>query len=208
MTNIVCLKVGQAFSADYVNKLRVQVANNVTLPYRFICLTDDPTDVIADCLPVDPWLPKWWGKLTVFKKDPYGLTGKILFIDLDTIIVDNIDALLTYPSDLCLLKDFTKPDKYGSGIFLLTVGAHTEVWDNFSDSVMEMSHFRLYGDQAWIQAQVKKAETWPTDWCVSYKLHARTEIPQNAKVVCFHGKPRPHEVIGWPERFWQRSVLA
>lgn len=201
MTTIVCLKVGPAFSATYVNKLHSQVTKNVTLPHRFLCLTDDPTGVTADCVPVSPWLPKWWGKLTVFQKAPYGLSGKLLFIDLDTIIVDNIDELLTYPSDLCMLQDFTKPERYGSGIFLLSIGSHIEVWDKFTPAVMEQPQYRLGGDQLWIQHQVAHTDTWPADWCVSYKLHAKTAVPNNAKVVCFHGKPRPHEAIGWPERF-------
>lgn len=204
MTTVVCLKVGDAFSADYVNKLRVQVANNTALPYRFLCLTDDSKDVVADCKPVTPWLPKWWGKLTLFQKNPYGITGKILFIDLDTIIVNNIDSLLSYDSDLCMLQDFTKPERYGSGIFLLQANSHLEVWNNFSSNVID--DYKLPGDQLWIQHQVKHADTWPASWCVSYKLHAKLSIPLDAKVVCFHGKPRPHETNGWTERYWPRST--
>ena len=28
----------------------------------------------------------------------------------------------------------------------------------------------------------------------SYKLHCKKSIPDDASIVCFHGKPRPHEV--------------
>jgi hypothetical protein len=36
-----------------------------------------------------------WRKLTVFKKDFGGLSGKTLFLDLDVVIVDNIDVFFT-----------------------------------------------------------------------------------------------------------------
>ena len=39
---------------------------------------------------------------------------------------------------------------------------------------------------------------------VSYKDEARFELPKGAKVVCFHGKPRPHQVkAGWVPQLWK-----
>ena len=43
MKNILCVKWGNKFSAGYVNKLYSMVERHLTLPHRFVCLTEDPT---------------------------------------------------------------------------------------------------------------------------------------------------------------------
>ena len=39
--NIVTLKWGTRYGAEYVNKLFASVSRNITLPFHFICFTDD-----------------------------------------------------------------------------------------------------------------------------------------------------------------------
>lgn len=37
----------------------------------------------------------------------------------------------------------------------------------------------------------------------SYKYHCRTELPDDARLVMFHGKPRPHEAkANWIKEHW------
>ena len=43
LKNVLCVKWGSKFSADYVNRLYNMVERHLTLTHRFICLTDDPT---------------------------------------------------------------------------------------------------------------------------------------------------------------------
>ena len=56
-------------------------------------------------------------------------------------------------------------------------------------------------DQHLIESLLK-AHKWNVDIIqnivktYSYKLHCKDGVPEDASVVCFHGKPRPHE-IGW-----------
>ena len=40
VANIVCMKWGNAYGADYVNRLYNMVKRNMTRPFRFICFTD------------------------------------------------------------------------------------------------------------------------------------------------------------------------
>ena len=42
---IVCMKWGKKFGADYVNRLYKMVKKNTTLPFIFICFTDDKTGI-------------------------------------------------------------------------------------------------------------------------------------------------------------------
>ena len=38
--NVICIKWGDKFGANYVNSLYNMVERNLTLPHRFICFTD------------------------------------------------------------------------------------------------------------------------------------------------------------------------
>ena len=46
--NIVCMKWGDKFPATYVNKLYAMVSRNLTLPFRFVCFTDDSKDIRSE----------------------------------------------------------------------------------------------------------------------------------------------------------------
>jgi hypothetical protein len=75
-----------------------------------------------------------------------------------------------------------------------------------------MAKFR--GDQEWLHTvthHIPDRQTW-ADVCpkqiVSYKYHCRPKgdkLPSNARVVCFHGNPRPHEMPGnhWTMEHWR-----
>ena len=41
--NVLCFSWGTKYGAPYVNKLYRGVKRNMTIPFRFICMTDDPT---------------------------------------------------------------------------------------------------------------------------------------------------------------------
>jgi len=58
----------------------------------------------------------------------------------------------------------------------------------------------LHGDQGFLNS-VLKPELWQKvlpGKVVSYKVDCQNAIPDEASVVCFHGKPRPWDI---PELF-------
>ena len=99
--NILCMKWGSKYGADYVNKLYSMVARNLSKPFRFICLTDDAKGLMSnvECFPI-PKISvelsgpeRGWNKLAVFQESLYDITGDILCLDLDLIIVGSLDDL-------------------------------------------------------------------------------------------------------------------
>ena len=71
LRNVVCIKWGDKFSADYVNRLYNMVQRNLTLEHRFICLTEDPTDLNPkiEALPLTrDDLEYCWNKLILFER--------------------------------------------------------------------------------------------------------------------------------------------
>ena len=126
--NVMCVKWGRKYGPEYVNILRSMVARHLTLPFRFVCLTDDRDGIDADIdvreIPkvgfadFDERLP-WtfghgWLKVTTFAAPLYDLTGPTLFIDLDVVIVANIDCFFqrcqTSPGDQADRHAQNRPD--------------------------------------------------------------------------------------------------
>ena len=48
MKNVLCIKWGNKFPADYVNKLYRMVERHLSLPHRFVCLTDNTTGLNSE----------------------------------------------------------------------------------------------------------------------------------------------------------------
>ena len=75
--NIICMKWGDKFPAEYVNRLYGMVERNLSSKFRFVCFTEN-SDGIRDEVEIQglpeldlpPGSPeRGWRKLTVFKKD-------------------------------------------------------------------------------------------------------------------------------------------
>jgi len=198
MIHIVCLKWGEKFSPIYVNNLYKGIKSNSTVDFKFHCFTDNSaminSDIIVHNLPSNN-LEGWWNKLYLFSNDiaiPYG--EKILFVDLDTIITNNIDDLLTHiPRSIVGLRSFFKPTVFASGLMLWYHGVHSHVWSNFiEDPEKHIKRIKLGGDQIWIGENVKDPEYWQDlfpEKVVSYKAHCSKGLPDKASIVCYHGTP-------------------
>ena len=91
--NVICLYWGDKFSTDYVQKLYYMVQRNLTIPYRFIVLTDHvKLPKLVNCpgatfesLPENN-LEGWWNKLLMFHPYFKGMIGTYLYFDLDLYI--------------------------------------------------------------------------------------------------------------------------
>ena len=112
MANIICMKWGTKYGPEYVNRLANMVRRNMTIPHRFVCMTDDATglDPRIDARPLpdfdDPGGPeRGWRKISTFRRPLFDLVGPTLFLDLDIVIVDSIDCLFDHPGEFLIIKD-------------------------------------------------------------------------------------------------------
>ncbi len=220
--NIVCVNAGDYLGrgTDYVNILADMVARNISkeVGYKFICFTDTPGDYDSEIdvrpLPVEG-LKGWWNKLSLFKKGLFPDGDRILYLDLDTVITSGLDEIIKYDGDFAILRDFYRPDGLQSSIMAWEANKLNKIWDHWFDLYMPKTD---YGDQAWIESMCGLAKRFSgipeykceilqnlyPDCFVSYKVHATKTIPKHAKMVVFHGLPRPHEVItGWMPHVWK-----
>lgn len=184
MLNIVCVNEGDYLGRgeEYVNNLRGGIEKNCTVPHRFIVKTNTGES-------------GWWSKLTLFKPDTFPVGDRILYFDLDTWIVGNIDDLANYDGYFAGLRDFYQPNNLGSGVLAWKAGEFDKIWSKWV--AIGKPKLRI-GDQAFIYMMIPDAvrlqDKFPNK-IVSYKTHCRSGIPEEASIVCFHGKPRPHEIV-------------
>ena len=143
MYNIVCLKYGTKYTSEHVNALFDGVKNNTSVPYRFICFTEDPEGLECEFFPIPCEEEGWWGKLSMFKETLYDLEGTLFFIDLDMHINGSLDDYLQIgnPEDLYVMRDFAWRTEYSSAIMRFPIGGYTKVWEHYikiKDSIKQI----------------------------------------------------------------------
>lgn len=235
MVNVVCLKWGQLYGPDYVNKLYRGVARNLTQPFRFVCFTDDPTGIEppVECQPLPPiTLPQGYEysalrKIALFAAELHDLTGQTLFLDLDVIIVDNIDCFFELEAPFCIIHNWIerrktifreRPRIGNSSAFRFVIGEQVHVLDDFhANPQRAIDDFPT--EQAYMSDTVTGLTFWPESWCRSFKrncvlppplnLVATPHIPSGAKIIVFHGHPNPDAAAaGVSGPLYKRSLPA
>ena len=226
--NIICMKWGNKYGADYVNKLYGMVARNITLPFQFVCFTDDTTGIdpriaTRDLPPLD--LPegapeRGWHKLTTLQRNLGGLSGEALFLDLDVVIVSNIDDFFLYDAEFCIIRDtkFKRRLVGNSSVYRFKIGRYDDVLQHFRANFSQVQN-TYRNEQAYLTDAVNKRgdlSFWPAHWCPSYKYHCMppwplnyfkdASIPEGAKILIFHGHPEPQEAIEGITSKWYRHV--
>ena len=190
--------------AEYVRKLRASVRKHLTLPHKFYVVTDDAASLYRGMTVKPACLPGWWEKLRLFKPGMFP-GGRVLFLDLDTFIVGNIDDIASYDGPFATLRDFWREDGLGPAVMLWNTEAELGIWEGWEAAGKPMKHAN--GDQGWLEQHYGRRkpdilqDRHPGRF-VSYKTHCTNGVPEGASVVCFHGKPRPHEVAGWAVEVW------
>jgi len=221
MINIVCLKWGDKYGPEYVNRLFYAVERHVTREHRFWCVTEDDTGIDwrirRSPLKIDHGLETWWNKIQLFSNDILVPQGEqIFYIDLDTLIVDNIDDLLTDQiPEIVVLRDFyhgiaKTAGLVGSGLMSWRHGQYQHIWDRFiKDPQSAIMSCRPHGDQRWIESCLESWYYWQDlfpNRVTSFKVHCREGIPPNAGVICYHGRPSIPESITYRGKIWQWDI--
>lgn len=199
------------YTADHVNALHEMVERNVTLPHRFICVTDDPEGIDPKIEIVPLWddLRKHGGcftRLVCFKKDFKLFGEKFLSMDLDCVVVGNIDHLLAREEDFVIWGpddcDMARRSvDYCGSLWFLRAGTNSEVYDTFDPSVWTLNkHGRYTGgtDQRQITKVFKgrKVATFSQkDGIYNFlpDVQPTRRLKRNACIVFFNGLYAPDD---------------
>lgn len=230
--SVVTMKWGTLFGPEYVNVLHRACRANTTLPFDFICMTDDPTGLDADiiALPLpdigftrDEWfMPGVWSKLALYKRNLFNLSGRCIFIDLDMMVLKDFDALLSYDAPFVTTDmgeswrpgQSRKNPEAGTCLFAFNFNEQEQILTSFlADKAAAKANFE--NEQHFAGHHASSMDYWPEGWVISFKRWLRQPIgldlflepkapPADAKVLAFHGTPRPWDLIrsGW--NHWDR----
>ena len=218
---ILCVRFGNRYGRDYVERLRNMVARHITIPYEFVCLTDDlhPIEGVRSIVqPNANYARGWWHKVHMF--DPtLPLSGRILYFDLDVVIHNSINKLATmFTDDFVGIHDFNRAfhsnwHNLNSSVMAWNHGSQNHIWHQFI--LDPKAAQRMPGDQDWIWKLCKdRIKFWPREWVQSYKWEIRkrdeltmvngkrrfkdvqhaVEPPRDCSVTVFHGDPKPQDV--------------
>ena len=208
---VACVWWGTAYPQKYVVNLRNMVARHLTIPYEFVCITDRndvPKGVRAIPTPVPSELCRgtdqggnskgWWAKVGLFKPGLFGDATRILYMDLDICILNNMDQIASVQEPFCMIENFG-PNKghaaHNSSVVVWTPNEKSEqIYTKFSPQVVK----ELHGDQCWTWRVMRDhIHDYPKSWVVSYKYEKHPQWRHKNKdtsIVIFHGKPKPHQV--------------
>ena len=192
--NVICIKWGNAYSAEDVNKLFHSVVRYTFFhQVNFYCFTDDSKgldkEIIVKPLPVLNVAPE--DNKYAYKKEAGlcddhlgGLTGKrVFFFDLDSLIVGALDSFFAYPQGdkFYTINDWKhrrgkKANKVGqASCYSWVVGTLGYVKKYFEEHPKEMVARYYTASQEYLSAKVIEKEGklnfWPDNWFKSYRFH-------------------------------------
>lgn len=188
--NAICIKWGDAYDAEYVNKLKRMIARNTTYEVNFYCFTDNSdgfdNDIIVKPLPILNTLKEYQTKYAYRKEaalcdDNLGdLNGqRVFFFDLDVVFVSNLDDLFDYPegSKFYIINDWnTNGNTVGqASCYSWVVGTVGYVKENFEKNPKEMVDKFFTASQEYLSDQIIQHEGqlnfWPDTWFCSFRYH-------------------------------------
>ena len=229
-----CVIHGDAYDWSYVDRLYNMLNRHITPGIRLHVYTEEdrpvPSPMIKHTL-TDWGLkgPKlaWWYKMQLF--NPEHFKGPLLYFDLDTVVVDNLDWLVKLPTNnFWAVRDFKRlwnPAFYGinSSVMYWDTTQFESVWKQFCRENFDTVIAGYHGDQDYITAvipdsyckflPIERVKSWRWE-CLDggYDFKKRrflqpntgTNPPQTASILVFHGNPKPDKITdSYVQSHWQ-----
>lgn len=136
------------YTAEHVNIWAAMVRRHLTIPHTISIVTDMPDGIDSNIEIIEPptdflniETPSWNGdkpncfrRLSLYSPDAEKIFGAKRFVsmDLDCVICQNIDELFDRNDDIVLYKGTSFERPYNGSMVLMTAGARTKVYNDFS----------------------------------------------------------------------------
>jgi hypothetical protein len=193
------------YNSKQVEWLKKMVEKHVSLPFEFICLTDNvEVSKICRIIHLKHNWPGWWSKMELYR--PGLFKGPVFYIDLDTVIIRNIDNMLIPGKEgyFVVLKNLCRGYGFGSGL-MAWEGDFSELYYRFlKDSKLYMKKFTSsahWGDQGFLQVNLENTAFWQDHYpraIISYYFDMYKKgiriPPKGSKIIPFQGLPKPWDI--------------
>lgn len=190
MLTIVCvLKESEVYTADWVYKLKKSVERNLTIPFRFVCVSDSKLE--CETVPFTKNSQGWWNKMELFQ--PGLFTKETLYFDLDVIISrpldDIVNALRNSQEQFFMLSE--EPFKNPNSSIMYWRGDFSRLYiEYYSNPEHYNKIYRkglLLGDQGFISQSVNHKyinSLLPTNY-ISWCKHKNIETTDDTGFLIF-----------------------
>lgn len=202
-----------AYPLDYVTRLESMARRVVGAGFRFVCLTDRPWLLPAhiESIPIarPVRLAGWWKKIELFNP-AYAFVGRVLYLDLDTLIVNSLEDIITFPAPFALAPHAgafegrhgkTVVKRFNSSVMVWDAGTCDALFEDWRRDVAD----RLWGDQDWIGERRPDAAAMPATWFPRLSSISALPYPAGARVVLCKKPKNVEAAARWP---WFREAWA
>ncbi len=179
------------YPVEYVTKLQAMARRFLAMPFEFVCLTDDlwalPHGVKGIEIPSPGTRKGWWSKVELFNP-VRPLHGRVLYLDLDTLVVSDLEPIARFPATFALAphagtfngRDGLKVVKhFNSSVMVFDAGTQTRIFQAFTPEITRT----LWGDQDLIGLVAPDAAAMPATWFPRLSEFTWPDVPEGAKVV-------------------------
>lgn len=187
------------YSKLWVDRLYRAVSRNISVPFRFVCLSNDiqSTDYEVIPLTTDSW--GWWNKIDIFRENLF--KGPCLYLDIDNVICKNItDAISELPQDKLLMPLEPHNNILNSSVMFWN-GDYSYIYHyyvNNQDRIVDQyktssAKNHTIGDQAYIKdiAHVHVFDDYVSDNFFGWKHHITGEQIVDPFILIFTGTEKP-----------------
>ena len=201
MLNILTLKVGTKYSADYCNILYSSLKRHSDVDFNFICYTEDASGLMKNIQVVDvPDVDAYqlqWHKMMFHKSGFAGISegDKCLTLDIDWIITNDMTPILQYelPDNTfgCFERWWSNKRhfcKLNGGFQMYYMGQTNYLWQEFSKQPYYWQRYYIEngfaegpvnGEQNFIDQHAKNKHWLPMEWFAKYHKEDLIKIQKN-----------------------------
>lgn len=213
MTILTVLRSGGEYRPEHVHALQAMFREHMP-GVPFMCLSDVDVPGV-EVIPMEHDWPGAWAKLEVCRPD---ITGPVLLCDLDMVIVGDLAPLVADTSRSIVLRDFYRgrrdPTAVQSALMLLTEADRAAVWAEWHARMeWHFAHSKYWDQGVFEDALRDRALRWQDThpgMVVGFKTDLQRggrPVPPDARVVAFHGQPRPWASgLDWAEAPFRAAV--
>ena len=188
------------YTPDYVTNLHDSLRKHTTVDFEFVCLSDNKNVKADIVLPYNHHsdIKKHWHKLKFFSplfgnQQP---NDDIIIMDIDQVILQNIDDLITWPvkENELLTYGVWWENKLGinGGFYKFKSGSLKFIWDDFikNPEFWQMNyynkgdvHIKYYGEQNYVKWKTQEHNAiitkTPPEWLCKYTDNYKDNLQLN-----------------------------
>lgn len=199
------------YSKEWVDRLYRSVCRNISIPFEFVCMSNDisSSDYTVIPLILDSW--GWWNKIEIFRSNLF--KGPCLYIDIDNIICKNITSVISgLPQDQMLMPVEPYNNILNSSVMFWN-GDYSHVFDYYANNQhlvvdrykQPSEHNNTIGDQAYIKDMVPNLsafDNYVPKGFFGWKHHKVDTTLVDPSMIVFTSTQKPSNNLDLVKPYW------